>query len=610
VLRLPEEDGLFILDCDASDKAIGGVLSQIQNGEERPICYASQLYDKHQRNYNVTRKELLAMVTFVKKFRQYLLGRKFLIRTDHAALQWLKRTPEPIGQQARWLEILEEFDFEIQHRAGSKHCNADSLSRSIDAVTNETSPLPSQTAPIDWPQEQKNDPVVGLVYDLVRTGGPFPDAAELNGRSAELKTLCHQAASLSIEHDGTLVRRFYRKGRTTPILQKVVPHSLREQIADEYHKGLNGGHLGYRRAKARVQKRFFWPGWATAVRLAKRRCTQCTKYQRARPQRQGELCPMISGEPWERVSIDVTGPHPVSTKGNAYILTVIDHFTKWVELFPMRNQEAPTVARILVDRVFCVHGCPIQILTDRGPNFESQLFRELCQRLSIDKVRTTAYHASCNGAIERFHSTMHSLIAKWVNDKHRDWDQHLPAVAFAYRTTEQESTGLTPYFMLHGREARLPADLVYGPPPDEAACISDFVSRQQETLREAFRLAREELGKAAQRRKRNYDMRVRPASFPVGSHVWCLVPRRKQGKYPKWQSPYEGPFEVLEQLGPVTYKITQGNRSKPWVVHADKLKAAATPVNQSTPDRDQEVEDLRPAVGRPRRLIRRPSRYL
>ena len=91
----------------------------------------------------------------------------------------------------------------IQHRAGAKHCNADSLSRSIDAVTNETSPLQSQTAPIDWPQEQKNDPDVGLVYDLVRTGGPFPDAAELNGRSAELKTLCHQAASLSIEHDGT-----------------------------------------------------------------------------------------------------------------------------------------------------------------------------------------------------------------------------------------------------------------------------------------------------------------------------------------------------------------------------------------------------------------------
>ena len=101
VLALPNDEGQFVLDCDASDLAIGSVLSQVQNGEERPICYASQLYDSHQKNYNVTRKELLALVTFVKKFRQYLLGRPFLIRTDHAALQWLRRTPEPIGQQTK-----------------------------------------------------------------------------------------------------------------------------------------------------------------------------------------------------------------------------------------------------------------------------------------------------------------------------------------------------------------------------------------------------------------------------------------------------------------------------------------------------------------------------
>jgi hypothetical protein len=129
VLALLSESGGYILDCDASDQAIGAVLSQIQDGVERPICFASQLYNKHEKNYNVTRKELLAVVTFVKKFRQYLLGKPFIIRSDHAALQWLKRTPEPIGQQARWLEILEEFDYTIQHRAGVKHGNADALSR-------------------------------------------------------------------------------------------------------------------------------------------------------------------------------------------------------------------------------------------------------------------------------------------------------------------------------------------------------------------------------------------------------------------------------------------------------------------------------------------------
>ena len=141
----------------------------------------------------------------------------------------------------------------------------------------------------------------------------------------------------------------------------------------------------------------------------------------------------------------------------------------------MRNQEAATVAKIIVDRVICVHGCPLQILTDQGPNFESNLFQELCRLLAIDKIRTTAYQPSTNGNIERFHATMHSMIAKWVSQNQRNWDQTLPAVAFAYRTSVQESTGFTPFFLMHGREARIPADLVYGlPPSDSPTHYSEF----------------------------------------------------------------------------------------------------------------------------------------
>lgn len=114
------------------------------------------------------------------------------------------------------------------------------------------------------------------------------------------------------------------------------------------------------------------------------------------------------GATWDRRN----RPHPTSSKGNVYILTVIDHFTKWVELFPMKNQEAITVAKSLFDRVICTHGCPLQILTDWGSNFESELFQELCKLLSVDKIRTTAYQPSTNGSIERLHATMHSLIAK------------------------------------------------------------------------------------------------------------------------------------------------------------------------------------------------------
>jgi len=129
ILAMPTDDGRFFLDTDASDKAIAAVLSQVQNGVERVVAYASRSLDRRECNYCVTRNELLAVVHFMRYFKQYLLGRKFTVRTDHAALTWLRRTPDPIGQQARWLEQMEEYDFEIEHRPGTKHGNADALTR-------------------------------------------------------------------------------------------------------------------------------------------------------------------------------------------------------------------------------------------------------------------------------------------------------------------------------------------------------------------------------------------------------------------------------------------------------------------------------------------------
>ena len=128
-LALPTCRDNFILDTDASETGLGAVLSKMVDGEERPVAFASRLCSAAERNYNVTRRELSAVMFALKTFRQYLLGVKFTIRTDHAALQWLKKTPTPFGQQARWVEQLEEFDYVIQHRPGHQHGNADALSR-------------------------------------------------------------------------------------------------------------------------------------------------------------------------------------------------------------------------------------------------------------------------------------------------------------------------------------------------------------------------------------------------------------------------------------------------------------------------------------------------
>ena len=126
---MPTDNDPYILDTDASEMLIGAALSQFQNGEEKVISYASRTYNKAERNYCTTRKELLEVVYFVRQFKQYLLRNKFLIRTDYAALTWLQRASKLMGQQGRWQEMLQEYNFDIKHRPGNKHGNADALSR-------------------------------------------------------------------------------------------------------------------------------------------------------------------------------------------------------------------------------------------------------------------------------------------------------------------------------------------------------------------------------------------------------------------------------------------------------------------------------------------------
>ena len=180
------------------------------------------------------------------------------------------------------------------------------------------------------------------------------------------------------------------------------------------HEGRTGGHLGPDRTAKQVQRRAYWVAWHKDVKAYIRGCDACARYTRGEAPKQGLLQSAPVGEPWERIAIDITGPHPVSKAGNRYILTVLDHFSKWAEAFPIRNHEATTVARLLADQVFSRFGIPLQLLSDRGQEFESHLMLELCAALGIEKLRTTAYKPSTNGAVERFHRTLNSMLAKVV----------------------------------------------------------------------------------------------------------------------------------------------------------------------------------------------------
>ena len=141
-------------------------------------------------------------------------------------------------------------------------------------------------------------------------------------------------------------------------------------------------------------------------------CEPCARFHRSKAPKQGMLHPMVASSVWETIGIDLTGPHPRSANGYKYILTVVDHFSKFAFAFLLRNMEAATIARVLVDNVFCLVGAPYRILTDQGLNFEGQLFHELCKAMGIEKVRTSPYKPSTIGITERFHQTLNSMIAK------------------------------------------------------------------------------------------------------------------------------------------------------------------------------------------------------
>ena len=214
-------------------------------------------------------------------------------------------------------------------------------------------------------------------------------------------------------------------------------------------------------------------------------------------------------------------------------MTLICHFSKWAMAFPIPNNNAETVARILAERVFPIFGPPRQLLSDRGPEFESQVLASLCSWYGIDKLRTTAYKPSSNGAIERYHTTLNSMLAKVVSDNRRDWCMHVPTVAAAYRASIHEATQYTPNLLMFGREIKAPADCVLDVDDRNKVLFYDFVWERAEMIASIYQRLRGLLGKAAVRRKEYCDVAVNESAYKTGDLVWYLDQRRRQGLSPK-----------------------------------------------------------------------------
>jgi len=176
------------------------------------------------------------------------------------------------------------------------------------------------------------------------------------------------------------------------------------------------------------------------------------------------------------------------------MITVLDHFTKYAFAFPVRSHDAITVANYLVELVFLVYNVPTQLLSDRGAEFERSVMTEVCRLMEIDKIRTTAYKPSTNGALKRVHRTLNTMLGKIVSENQRDWDNRVTYVLAAYNATEHSATGYTPSMLVYGRELRFLNELMYADVgDDEVTLISSipFVAERQALFQRAFTLTRD-----------------------------------------------------------------------------------------------------------------------
>ncbi|GFV96342.1 retrovirus-related Pol polyprotein from transposon 412 [Trichonephila clavipes] len=283
----------------------------------------------------------------------------------------------------------------------------------------------------------------------------------------------------------------------------------------------------------KVRERFYWNNVRSDVEKCCRTCDPCAARKGPRKRTRGRLQLYNVGAPFERIAFDILGPLWRSSDGNNNILVVMDYFTKWPEAYPIPEQEASTIAEVLVQHWISRFGVPLQLHTDRGRNFDSAVCKRLCEILAIHKTRTTALHPQSYGMVERFNRTILNSLSLLVSSNQQDWDKKLPFFLLAYRSAVHETPGYSPSQMLFGRDLRLPADLMFSRQPDAPLAPEEYIQKLQARVEEMHHLARERIGMASEKIKTRYDARATGHDFREGDKVWLWNPKRRKGRSSK-----------------------------------------------------------------------------
>lgn len=549
ILSCPDFNLPFTIQCDASGYGIAAVLSQIHPDGERVVCYLSRSLNRLEKNYSVTERECLAVLWAIEKFRPYIEGIKFTVVTDHSSLLWLNRLKTPNGRLARWAVRIQQFQFDIVHRKGKDNIVPDTLSRAVPELMT-----------VDIQGNVVDKWYIALRNKIVDKPLKYP------------------------EYDIRGERIFKRVGSVKFIEQDefegwrmIVPREERKRVFEENHDLPTAGHGGVRKTFQRIRAQYYWPKMRADIAKYVSGCHACQMHKPSNKRPVGLLLKHAEiRKPWQVIAIDFVGPLPRSKRGNKWILTVTDCFTKFVRLFPLKNAHANNVVRILEDEIFLLFGVPQIIICDNAKNFTGSLMKNLCTSYEVKLKFTPYYHPQADPA-ERVNRNVKTMIACYVKEDHQKWDESLAKISCALRTGVHESIKHTPYFLNFGREQILRGSR-YTDMTNTDESPDENGERRAKILDQVFQDVSRRMDSAFEKNKSRYDLRKRDETYFVGSTVWrrnYAISDATRYYSAKLAPRFVGPFVIAKRVSPWTYELKDDRGKFCGTWHAKDLRILA-----------------------------------
>ena len=324
-----------------------------------------------------------------------------------------------------------------------------------------------------------------------------------------------------IMENGILMK--LRKARNKRIFkQLIIPETIKPDVFKLCHDNFTGAHLGEKKTWIRLNNRFYCPNSSKDTISYVKSCAICACTKEPTPSR-ADLKPILDfSKPFDKVGVDVLELSSTDS-GNKYAVVFIDYLTKWVEAFPLKNMTAESIAKVFINEIVTRHSAPKELLSDQGANFMSKLIKEVCRYFEINKINTSPYNPKCDGLTERFNKTLCKMLAVYSNANQTNWDLYLPLVLFAYRTSQQTTTGSSPFELLYGRDANLPSDLDSFDKYESSKFMDDINYGWIEAKRQII--------KQAEKNKNYYDSKYKnePVRYSVNDQVRVKQMKTKRG---------------------------------------------------------------------------------